>query len=163
MSSIFFYVFIYFVGYYGSNILNMFTIRPLVTNRYIAALIPVFCIAMLHGYKITTTPPKSGAQDVTVESALFLNIVMPVLIVTLGAIYFMWNSNQEEDDENKASEEDDDDDDDDEIESLESRKKSSDTLTSQGEESAPASEASQTGSSEDGANVSETEKKNKDA
>ncbi|MBX3630686.1 MAG: hypothetical protein KF908_12425 [Nitrosomonas sp.] len=98
MGAIFFYIFIYFVGYYGSNILNMFTVRPLVTNRFIAALIPVFCVAMLHGYMIVTKPPPAS-QDVTVESALFTYVLMPVIIVTLGAFYFMWNSRRAEEEE----------------------------------------------------------------
>ncbi|MCB1977076.1 MAG: hypothetical protein R3E36_10610 [Nitrosomonas sp.] len=98
MGAIFFYIFIYFLGYYGSNILNMFTVRPLITNRFIAALIPVFCIALLHGYMIVTKPPPSS-QDITVESALFTYVAMPVVIVTLGAIYFMWNARRSEEEE----------------------------------------------------------------
>lgn len=102
MGAIFFYIFIYFVGYYGSNILNMFTVRPLVTNRFIAALIPVFCVAMLHGYMIVTKPPPAS-QDVTVESALFTYVLMPVIIVTLGAFYFMWNSRRAEEEESEEA------------------------------------------------------------
>ncbi len=115
MGAIFFYVFIYFLGYYGSNILNMFTVRPLVTNRFTAALIPVFCVAMLHGYMIVTKPPPAS-QDITVESALFTYVAMPVIIVTLGAFYFMWNSRRSEEEEaeeaaRRAAEEEEDDDD----------------------------------------------------
>ncbi|GJL76698.1 hypothetical protein [Nitrosomonas sp.] len=98
MGAIFFYIFIYFVGYYGSNILNMFTVRPLITNRFIAALVPVIGVAMLHGYMIATKPPPAS-QDITVESALFSYVVMPVVIVTLGAIYFMWNTRRAEEEE----------------------------------------------------------------
>jgi hypothetical protein len=98
MGAIFFYIFIYFLGYYGSNILNMFTVRPLITNRFIAALIPVFCIALLHGYMIVTKPPPAS-QDITVESALFTYVAMPVVIVTLGAVYFMWNARRSEEEE----------------------------------------------------------------
>jgi hypothetical protein len=98
MGAIFFYIFIYFLGYYGSNILNMFTVRPLITNRFTGALIPVFCVAMLHGYMIVTKPPPA-TQDITVESALFTYVAMPVIIVTLGAIYFMWNSRRAEEEE----------------------------------------------------------------
>jgi hypothetical protein len=98
MGAIFFYIFIYFLGYYGSNILNMFTVRPLVTNRFTAALIPVFCVALLHGYMIVTKPPPAS-QDITVESALFTYVAMPVVIVSLGAFYFMWNSRRAEEEE----------------------------------------------------------------
>ncbi len=104
MGAIFFYIFIYFVGYYGSNILNMFTVRPLITNRFIAALVPVVGVAMLHGYMIATKPPPAS-QDITVESALFSYVVMPVVIVTLGAIYFMWNSRRAEEEEEEEVEE----------------------------------------------------------
>ncbi len=120
MGTIFFYIFIYFLGYYGSNILNMFTVRPLITNRFIAALVPVFCIAMLHGYMIVTTPPPSS-QNITVESALFTNVAMPIVIVTLGALYFMWNSRRPEEEEaeeaaRRAAEDEDEDDDDEDLE-----------------------------------------------
>ncbi|SFK50981.1 hypothetical protein SAMN05216302_100818 [Nitrosomonas aestuarii] len=98
MGAIFFYIFIYFVGYYGSNILNMFTVRPLITNRFIAALVPVVGVAILHGYMIATKPPPAS-QNITVESALFSYVIMPVVIVTLGAIYFMWNTRRGEEEE----------------------------------------------------------------
>lgn len=98
LSNIFVYVFIYFLGYYGANILNMFTVRPLITNRFIAALIPVLCFAMLHGYHIATTSSKTPTNE-TIESALFFNVITPVIIVALGAVYFMWNSRQPEEEE----------------------------------------------------------------
>ncbi len=103
MGAIFFYIFIYFIGYYGSNIFNMFTVRPLVSNRFMAALVPVGIVAIMHGYMIVTKPPPAS-QDITVESALFTYVLMPVVIVTLGAIYFMWNSRRaaEEDAEEEA-------------------------------------------------------------
>jgi len=96
MSAIFFYLFVYFVGYYGSQILNMFTVRPLVTNRYLAALVPVVTFAVAHAYMIVSKPPPAS-QDITVESALFNYVVMPVIIVTLGAIYFMWSARPDTD------------------------------------------------------------------
>lgn len=91
MGAIFFYIFIYFVGYYGSNILNMLTVRPFITNRYMAALLPVYGVALTHAYVIVSSPPPSGS-DITVEYALLVFITLPVVIVTLGAAYFMWNS-----------------------------------------------------------------------
>ena len=98
MGAIFFYIFIYFIGYYGSNILNMFTVRPLISNRFMAALVPVVIVAIMHGYMIVTKPPPAS-QNITVESALFTYVVMPVIIVALGAIYFMWNSRRAEEEE----------------------------------------------------------------
>ena len=47
---------------------------------------------------IVTKPPPSS-QDITVESALFTYVAMPVVIVTLGAIYFMWNARRSEEEE----------------------------------------------------------------
>ncbi len=91
MGAIFFYIFIFFAGYYGSNVLNMLTVRPLVNNRYIAALFPVYGIAMGHAYMITTKPLPPG-KDVTIESALLEFVVLPLIVVTMGAVYFMWNS-----------------------------------------------------------------------
>ena len=111
MGAIFFYICIFLAGYYGSNVLNMLTVRPLVTNRYIAALFPVYGIAMAHGYMISTKPLPPG-KDVTIESALLEFVVLPLVVVTMGAVYFMWNSKggQEEqaaDTERKADTEED--------------------------------------------------------
>ena len=97
MGAIFFYIFIYFIGYYGSNILNMLTVRPLVTNRYMAALLPVYGVALTHAYVIVNSPPPQGS-DITVEYALLVFITLPVVVVTLGAAYFMWNSKSKHDD-----------------------------------------------------------------
>lgn len=91
MGAIFFYIFIYFIGYYASNVLNMLTVRPLVTNRYMAALVPVYGFAIGHAYMVVTKPLPAGA-DITVEYALLVFITLPVVVVTMGAAYFMWNS-----------------------------------------------------------------------
>lgn len=97
MGAIFFYIFIYFVGYYASNILNMLTVRPLITNRYMAALLPVYGVALTHAYVIVSSPPPQGT-DMTVEYALGVFIALPVVVVTMGAAYFMWNSKGKDDD-----------------------------------------------------------------
>lgn len=107
MGAIFFYIFIYFVGYYGSNILNMLTVRPFITNRYMAALLPVYGVALTHAYVIVSSPPPSGS-DMTVEYALLVFITLPVVIVTLGAAYFMWNSKGGHDDHADSESSDDD-------------------------------------------------------
>jgi len=59
MGAIFFYIFIYFIGYYGSNVLNMFTVRPLITNRFLAALLPVYGVALTHAYVLVSSPPPA--------------------------------------------------------------------------------------------------------
>jgi len=97
MGAIFFYIFIYFVGYYASNILNMLTVRPFITNRYMAALLPVYGVALTHAYVIVSSPPPQGT-DMTVEYALGVFIALPVVVVTMGAAYFMWNSKGKDDD-----------------------------------------------------------------
>ena len=91
MGAIFFYIFIYFAGYYGLNLLNMLTIRPLIKNRHLAALLPVYAVALTHAYILVSSPPPQGT-DITVEYALLVFITLPVVVVTIGAIYFMWNS-----------------------------------------------------------------------
>ncbi len=96
MGAIFFYIFVYFIGYYGSNILNMLTVRPLVTNRYMAALLPVYGVAFMHAYMIVSRPLPSGS-DITIEYALLVFVTLPVVIVTLGAAYFMWSSKDKHD------------------------------------------------------------------
>lgn len=96
MQAIFFYIFVYFVGYYASNVLNMLTVRPLINNRYLAALIPVYGVALAHAYMVVTKPLPAKA-DITVEYALLVFIAMPVVVVTMGAAYFMWNSKGKDD------------------------------------------------------------------
>ncbi|SNX58928.1 hypothetical protein SAMN06296273_0388 [Nitrosomonas ureae] len=103
MGAIFFYIFIYFVGYYASNVLNMLTVRPFITNRYIAALLPVYGVALTHAYVIVSSPPPQSA-DMTVEYALLVFITLPVVVVTLGAVYFMWNSKGKQDDNSDENE-----------------------------------------------------------
>ena len=95
MGAIFFYIFIYFIGYYASNVLNMLTVRPLVTNRYMAALVPVYGFAFGHAYMVVTKPLPAGA-DISMEYALLVFITLPVVVVTMGAAYFMWNSKGKE-------------------------------------------------------------------
>lgn len=101
MGAIFFYIFIYFVGYYASNILNMLTVHPLVTNRYMAALVPVYAVALTHAYVMVSSPPPQGT-DITVEYALLVFITLPVIVVTMGAAYFMWNSKAKPDDSSQT-------------------------------------------------------------
>lgn len=97
MGAIFFYIVVYFIGYYGSNILNMLTVNPFITNRYMAALLPVYGVALTHAYVLVNSPPPQGS-DVSVEYALLVFITMPVVVVTLGAAYFMWNSKGKDND-----------------------------------------------------------------
>lgn len=106
MGAIFFYIFIYFIGYYASNVLNMLTVRPLVTNRYMAALVPVYGFAFGHAYMVVTKPLPAGA-DISVEYALLVFITLPVVVVTMGAAYFMWNSKSKDEhaDDSRESEE----------------------------------------------------------
>ncbi|WP_143058784.1 hypothetical protein [Nitrosomonas marina] len=66
-----------------------------------AALVPVVAVAIAHAYMIVTKPPPASL-DITVESALFTYVIMPVIIVSLGAVYFMWNSRRSEEEEAKT-------------------------------------------------------------
>ncbi len=93
MSNTFFYVFVYFLGYYGSNILNMLTVRPLITNRCMAALFPVYGFAFAHAYMIVNKSPPPG---ITIENALLFSVVVPLILVTMGAVYFMWRSKEKQ-------------------------------------------------------------------
>lgn len=96
MSNAFFYVFIYFLGYYGSNVLNMLTVHPLITNRFVAALVPVYGFAFTHAYMIVNKAPPPG---ITIESAILFSVVTPLVLVTVGAIYFMWRSKDKQDED----------------------------------------------------------------
>ena len=107
MGAIFFYIVVYFIGYYGSNILNMLTVRPFITNRYMTALLPVYGVALTHAYVLVNSPPPQGS-DVTMEYALLVFITMPTVIVTLGAAYLMWNSKGKDGDHSSDNSSDDD-------------------------------------------------------
>ena len=96
MGSILIYTVIFFAGYYGAYVINLMTVRPLITNRYIAGLIPVFLFAIAHGYKIVNSPMPQG-QNTSIEYALSFNVVMPVVIIVMGAIYAMWNKKDDKD------------------------------------------------------------------
>ena len=98
MGAIFFYIFIFFVGYYGSNVLNMLTVRPIVTNRFIAALFPVYGIAVAHAYMIVSRPLPQG-KDVSVEFALLEFVALPLVVVTMLAVYMMWNGKGSEEEQ----------------------------------------------------------------
>ena len=87
MGAIFFYVFIYFIAYYSTYAVNLLSARPLISNRYIAGLVPVFLVATSHAYFIFNSAPPPG---MSVTSALMSNIVAPIVIVIIGALYFMW-------------------------------------------------------------------------
>lgn len=89
MSNTFFYIFVYFLGYYGSNVLNMLTVRPLITNRFMAALVPVYGFAFAHAYMIVNKSPPPGF---TTEHALLFSVAIPLVLVTMGSVYFMWRS-----------------------------------------------------------------------
>lgn len=97
MGSILIYTVIFFIGYYGAYVINLMTVRPLITNRYIAGLVPVFLFALAHGYRIVSSPMPHG-QNTSIEYALSFNVVMPVVIIVLGAIYAMWNKKSEDKD-----------------------------------------------------------------
>lgn len=106
MGAIFFYIFIFFVGYYGSNVLNMLTVRPIVTNRFIAALFPVYGIAVAHAYMIVSRPLPQG-KDVSVEFALLEFVALPLVVVTMLAVYMMWNSKGSQEEQTGSSTSDD--------------------------------------------------------
>jgi hypothetical protein len=61
-----------------------------------AALVPVYGVAFGHAYMVVTRPLPAGA-DITVEYALLVFITLPVVVVTMGAAYFMWNSKGKDD------------------------------------------------------------------
>ena len=117
MGAIFFYVFVYFIAYYSTYVINLLSVRPLISNRFIAGLVPVILVAISHTYFIVTSPPPQGA-DISVMSALISNIIMPVIIVIIGSMYFMWKTKndaeealeEEERERKEALEEDDNDD-----------------------------------------------------
>lgn len=98
MGAIFFYIFIYFLGYYATAALNSFTVRPWITNRFMAALVPVFAVGLVHAYTIVASPPPQS-QDITVLSAIVNYIIFPIVMVVIGAIYFMWQHKNKAEDE----------------------------------------------------------------
>ena len=102
MGAIFFYIFIYFVAYYATDVLNTLTVRPWITNRYIVALVPVFAVGSTHAYMIVANPPPQS-RDITVVSAILTYIILPIILVIAGAIYIQWNQKIREEDEDKEA------------------------------------------------------------
>tara|TARA_R110002073_G_scaffold333085_1_gene520131 strand:+ start:1372 stop:1680 length:309 start_codon:yes stop_codon:yes gene_type:complete len=89
IGALFFYIVVYLLGYYVCHVLNLLKVRPWIRNRYIAALIPVFLVGTVHAYYIISSPPPRS-QDTSMGFALGYYIVMPIVVVTLGAFYAMW-------------------------------------------------------------------------
>jgi len=96
MSAIFFYLMVYMVCYFAIHIINLLTMRPLIRNRYMMPLIPVFLVAIAHGYKIVTTSPGQ-MQDTSMGYALSVFVLMPTVVITLGAVYVMWSKKNNQD------------------------------------------------------------------
>lgn len=91
MSAIFFYAVVYFAGYFIIKVINLLTVKPLIRNYYILSLVPVFLVGIAHSYKIVTTPPRQ-MQDTSLEYALAVYVLLPVVVITLCAIYVKWNN-----------------------------------------------------------------------
>jgi hypothetical protein len=98
MGTIFFYAVVYFAGYFAIKVINLLTVKPLIQNYYIISLIPVFLFAIAHSYKIVSTPPR-GVQDTSLEYALAVYVLMPLVVITLCAIYVKWNNQTDEKDD----------------------------------------------------------------
>jgi type VI protein secretion system component VasK len=104
MGAIFFYAVVYMAGYFFIYVMNLLTIRPLIRNPYMAPLVLVFLVAIAHALMIIDNPPPPG-QDITIEYALGLYIIMPVVVVVLGAFYMMWNKKHEQEQEQERKQE----------------------------------------------------------
>ena len=105
MGAIFFYIFVYFLAYYSTYVINLLSVRPLISNRFIAGLVPVILVSISHGYFIATSPPPQGT-DISVMPALMSNVIMPVVIFIIGVLCFMWKKkNDDEEEEERARKE----------------------------------------------------------
>ncbi len=96
MGALIFYIVIYFIGYYAAHLLNWMMGRILIRNRRIAGLVLVLTVSTFHAYKIVTTSPPHDHGD-GAGYALGLYVILPVTIVIIAVLYFMWQEKQDED------------------------------------------------------------------
>lgn len=96
MGALIFYTAIYFTGYYAAHLLNRMAGRILIRNRRIAGIVLVLTVSTFHAYKIVTTPPPHDHGD-EAGYALGLYVILPVTIIIIAVLYFMWQEKQDED------------------------------------------------------------------
>ena len=85
MGALVFYTFIFF-GYLVVHGFNLLAGRRLL-NRRIAALVIVCLVALMHGYKIMTSPVPSQ-QDIDASQALGYYVMFPILIIVTACVFF---------------------------------------------------------------------------
>lgn len=86
MGALVFYTFVFFIGYFGVHGFNLLMGRSLL-NRRIAALGIVCLVALMHGYKIMTSPLPSQ-QDIDAFQALGYYVMFPILVIATVCAFF---------------------------------------------------------------------------
>jgi hypothetical protein len=103
MGALIFYTAIYFIGYYAAHMLNQMAGRLLIQNRRLAALVLVLAVSLLHSYKIISMPPPHDHGD-GAGYALGLYVILPVTIITIAVLYFVWQDRREREEQEEQQE-----------------------------------------------------------
>lgn len=96
MGALIFYIAVYFIGYYAAHLLNQAVGHILIRNRRIAGLVFVLTVSMVHGYKIISALPPHDHDD-GAGYALGVYVIMPVAIIVIAVLVFMWQEGHDKD------------------------------------------------------------------
>lgn len=95
MGALVFYAAVFFIGYFAVHGFNLLMGRSIV-NRRIAALAMVCFVALIHGYKIMTSPIPSH-HDTDAFQAIGYYVMFPVLVIATACIFFGLQDKDRED------------------------------------------------------------------
>lgn len=95
MGALLFYTAVFFLVYFAIHGLNLIAGRILI-NRRIAGLVGVIFMAVLHGYKIISSPPPAG-QDGDAVYALTYYVIFPVSVIVGVFLYLAWQEKKDHD------------------------------------------------------------------
>lgn len=94
MGALAFYTFVFFIGYFVVHGFNLLIGRALL-NRRITALVIVCFVALMHGYKIMTSPLPSQ-QDIDAFQALGYYVMFPILVIAIACVFFGLKDKEDE-------------------------------------------------------------------
>ncbi|HNO20107.1 MAG TPA: hypothetical protein PKK02_05245 [Nitrosomonas sp.] len=94
MGALVFYTFVFFIGYFVVHGFNLLIGRKLL-NRKITALVIVCLIALMHGYKILTSP-LPAQQDADAFQALGYYVMFPILVIVTACVFFGLQDKEDE-------------------------------------------------------------------
>lgn len=94
MGALVFYTFIFFIGYYFAHGFNWLTKREVLNRRWIG-LTGVFLMAVLHGYKILSSPLPPD-HDESAIGVLGYYVIFPVGAIVIVLLYLNWKDKEDQ-------------------------------------------------------------------